>query len=642
MEIPQSVIYDIEDDPVNFANTVTVKELTNILRGLSDHYYNTSEELVSDEIFDILKNVLAERDPVNIFLTEVGSIVKNEVTLPYNMASLNKIKPDTGALDNWLPRYSGPYVLSDKLDGVSALLYKNKGYKLYTRGDGTKGQDISYLIPYVFDNRVKFDKMPDKTAIRGELIISKKNFKLLKGKYKNARNTVSGLVNSKKSFSKKVAKLIDFIGYAVVNPILKQTMQIKFMKKYGINLVYNEIVNDLSNDYLSELLIERRTDGEYDIDGIVVIDSSKKYSPKVGNPVHGFAFKQVLTDQVAEATVVDIIWRASKHGYLKPTVKIETIFLAGVDITHATAFNAKFIVDNVLGPGAVIELVRSGDVIPYIKKVIKPASNGKPKMPKTPYKWNKTKVDIIVKDIHGEQKDIIITKQLTSFFKVLGVKFLSEGIIKILVDNGYNSVIKIVTADKEDLYEINGLGSKLVDKIYTNISQAFSNVTLPKLMAASGKFGRGFGVRKCTAITNAYPNILKFKKKDLYDKIIALEGFEKKTTQRFVDNFDSFVKFYNDLKGVVNISHIEKIPKKSKTSGKVLFNGKKFVFTGFRSKELEEFITNNGGKVSTGVSKNTDIVVFVGTDSSKYKKAVSLGITLIGKEDFIKKYNINL
>ena len=77
----------------------------------------------------------------------------------------------------------------------------------------------------------------------------------------------------------------------------------------------------------------------------------------------------VLSDQIAEAKVVDVIWTPSKDGYLKPRVRIEPINLGGVTIEFATGFNGAFIKDNKIGIGATIEIIRSGDVIPHIKAV---------------------------------------------------------------------------------------------------------------------------------------------------------------------------------------------------------------------------------------------------------------------------------
>ena len=80
-----------------------------------------------------------------------------------------------------------------------------------------------------------------------------------------------------------------------------------------------------------------------------------------------------------------VLWEVSKDKYIKPKIKINTIELGGVEITYATAFNAKFVIDNCIGPGAQIQIVRSGDVIPKIEKVLKPSETGKPKLPSIKY-----------------------------------------------------------------------------------------------------------------------------------------------------------------------------------------------------------------------------------------------------------------
>ena len=97
---------------------------------------------------------------------------------------------------------------------------------------------------------------------------------------------------------------------------------------------------------LSEVLVMWRDTYEYEIDGVIV-NHNKIYPRKSGNPDHAFAFKMILSDQMAEAKVVDVIWTPSKDGYLKPRVRIEPIVLGGVKIEYATGFNAKFIKDNI-------------------------------------------------------------------------------------------------------------------------------------------------------------------------------------------------------------------------------------------------------------------------------------------------------
>ena len=496
-------------DPYKFANNISIDELVETLKQLSYYYYQTDEPLIPDSTYDLLRDVLEERDPDNEYLKAVGApIDKNKVELPYPMASLNKIKPTTDALTNWKMNYKGPYVLSDKLDGVSGLLYKKDNkFKLYTRGDATTGQDITHLIPYLLKDKYKPGKIPNGTAIRGEIVMSKKNFDTIKDKYKNARNTVAGLVNSK-NYSIDIAKLTDFVAYAIIHPKLKQEEQMQKLTEWEFPIVEYKVLKDITNDILSKYLLERRTDSKYDVDGIVVIDSSTTYDVKDLNPEYGFAFKMVLTDQVAEATVLDIEWNITKLGFLKPVVIIKPVNLTGVTIKNITAFNAKYVVNNKLGSGSVIKIVRSGDVIPYILEVLKSSSSGEPKMPTIAYKWNDSNVDIIVKDVHGAAQDAIIIKQITDFFKVIGAKNISEGIVTKLVQHGYKSIQSILGANVDDLKDIEGLGEKSITKIFLNIVESMNEVDLPTLMAASNTFGRLLGVKKLSLITNAYPNII--------------------------------------------------------------------------------------------------------------------------------------
>ena len=642
----KDIISNLLKNPYKYANQISVKDLVDLMKQLSYYYYNTDQPLVPDEIYDILKNILQERDPTNKYLGEIGVQVakKEKVKLPYFMPSLEKIKPSTDALSKWIKKFKGPYVLSDKLDGVSGLLVKegDDKFKLYTRGDGKEGQDISHLIKYIFSKeKINLNTLPDNTAIRGELIISKKNFKKIEKEFKNARNAVAGLVNAK-HYSLSLAKLTNFIGYSLLNPKMKMQDQIVKMNNWHFPTVNNMTRSEISNDFLSDYLKKRRSDSEYEIDGIVVIDSSSIYPILEKNPEYGFAFKTILTDQIAEVIVLDVDWNLSKDGYLVPRVILEPVTLTGVTIKYATAFNAKFVEDNKLGPGAVIKLIRSGDVIPHILEVIKPAI--KTKMPDIPYKWTKSGVNIIAKDIFGSQKDEVIIKQISFFFKKMGVKFISKEIVRKIVDSDYKDLISILEADKDDLADIEGLGTKMVEKIFVNIKNSFKTLTLQKLMAASNLFGRGLGEKKINIIVNAYPNILTidWDNKTLTEKILLLEGFDKITTNQFVENLPEFKKFYKKLEDsespLIDLTNIKQLLVKPKKKAGTKFEGMKIVFSGIRDKKLEEEIINNGGEVTGTVSKNTSVLIYLDKTTSKYLKAIELKIPTMTIEEFKNKY----
>lgn len=638
----KNVLKSLETNPAKYAKDISIDDLVELLKQLAYYYYSTDEPLISDTIYDMLRDILEERDPNNEYLQQVGTpISKDAVQLPFPMASLNKIKPNTSALDNWKTNHKGPYVLSDKLDGVSGLLYKTDNkFKLFTRGDAISGRDITHLINYLLSNKYKPGKIPNNTAIRGEIIISKDNFKLVKDKYKNARNAIIGLVTSK-NFSIELAKLTDFIGYAIINPKYTQEAQMEKLKEWNFPVVDHKVLNDITNDILSNHLKERRISSKHEVDGTVVIDSSKIYDIDSKNPDYGFAFKMILTDQVAEATVLEVEWNVSKHGYLKPIANIMPVNLVGVTIRHVTAFNAKYVVDNVLGPGAVIKLVRSGDVIPHILEVLKPASSGAAQLPTISHKWNDTNVDFLVKDIHGAAKDAITIKSLAHFFKVMGVKFISEGLVTKLVESGYKTVPEILNADMKKLAEIPGIGEKIITKVFENTRVAFETSTLEQVMAASNVFGIGLGTRKLKVVVDAYPNILNEKWNDatITEKLMVLDGFDTKTVKQFILNFAKFKHFFGTLKNIklISVGQLEK-PAKPVQPARVLFANMKIVFTGFRSAELEDFIKKNGGDIGTTVSKNTTLLVYTETEGSKYKKATELNIKTMTKDDFIKEY----
>ena len=145
------------------------------------------------------------------------------------MGSMEKIKPDTNALKLWKQNYKGPYVLSSKLDGISALYSTENGIKkLFTRGNGTQGLDISYLIPHL-----QLPQIEDIT-IRGELLLTKQTFQdKYSSTYKNVRNMIGGVMTTKKIDQSKWDD-IDFVGYEVINPVLKPSQQMQWLSDNNV------------------------------------------------------------------------------------------------------------------------------------------------------------------------------------------------------------------------------------------------------------------------------------------------------------------------------------------------------------------------------------------------------------------------
>ena len=626
-------INNFKKNGTNTLNQLSANDFINILRELTNAYHNQSP-LLTDIEYDIIKDYFEIKYPelYSCWNKEVGAPVeqnKNKATLPYEMGSMDKIKPDTNALLTWSKTYKGPYVLSCKLDGVSGLYStEDSTPKLYTRGDGKIGQDISYLIPYLHLPKNKG------LVIRGEFIISKNVFETkYKNEFANPRNMVAGIINHKTVDKNKIND-VHFVAYEVIKPILDPSEQMEFLRNdLKTECVLNRLEPAISNELLSQLLIDNRRMYDYEIDGIIVTNNMV-YKRKPGNPEHAFAFKMVLSEQLAEATVVDVIWTPSKDGYLKPRVQILPIKLGGVKIEYATGFNGAFIQNNKIGIGAIIKIVRSGDVIPHILNVTVPAAE--PKMPTQTYKWNNTNVDIVLENI--DEDETVREKIITGFFKGIEVDGLGSGNVSRIIEAGYNTIPKIISMSINDFLKVEGFKSTMANKIYNGIKDKINSVSLITLMSVSNLFGRTLGEKKIELIMNKYSDILisKENEQEKTQKIQNIKGIAEKTATIFVENIETFNNFIKEcgLEHKLNIQPFE-----PNVELKVLYN-KTIVMTGFRDKNLEEEIKNLGAKIGSSVSKNTFIVIVknLEEDTGKSSDAKKIGVQIITLDDFKKKY----
>jgi NAD-dependent DNA ligase len=628
-------ITDFKNQGITILDSLNEKELSEIVILASDRYYNTNSELMTDNEYDIVKEYTAKKFPKNIEVDLIGAPVKkNKVTLPYEMPSMDKIKPDSNALSNWMSKYNGPYVLSCKLDGVSGM-YSTEGPvpKLYTRGDGKVGQDISHLLSIM-----NLPKEPN-VVVRGEFIIPKQVFEeKYKSIFANPRNLVSGIINSKTIDEK--SKDLHFVAYEIIQPQMPPSQQLQKLTEMKHEVVMNKSTPSISNEMLSEILVDWRTNYMYEIDGVIVTDD-KVYPRISGNPEHAFAFKMVLSDQMGEAKVLDVIWSPSKNGYLKPRVRIEPIRLGGVTIEYATGFNGKFIEDNKLGIGAIVQMIRSGDVIPYIKAVTTPAE--KAKMPSVPYTWTSTHIDVVLEDIKGDIT--VLEKNITMFFVELEVDGLSSGNVKRIMEAGYNTVGKILKMSKSDFEKVEGFKTKMIEKIYNGIHEKVDKASLLDIMVASNTFGRGLSRKKMQPMMDAYPDLLTSQDttEEKVKKLQTIKGIGLENAKGLVNNIPAFMAFLEEtgLKGKLSetVAKPSTIPIANIVISDPLY-GKKIVMTKVRDKEIIEKMEKVGATLEDSVNKNTFAVIVKSKDddSNKIKKAKDLGIPIYTVEEFKMQY----
>lgn len=639
-------IVELEGEELKeYVSNLPKKDVESIVEYLSRKYYEPEEgeeSIVSDEKFDMLKERYTKLFPKK---HKVGAKLRDEdnsVKLPFYLGSLDKVKPsDEAKLDKWLENYTTEeYIISEKLDGISCLLIMNDSgeIKLYTRGDGFEGKDISYLLPDI--NHIPH--LSYNLAVRGELIVSKKNFEAIRESseqseektrlYKNPRNMVAGITGAKTA--RLGLAFIDYVVYEIVGSgeMPKPSENFEELERLGFKVAQHEIVNEISVPILSSLLNKFRKKSEYEIDGIVIQGNTSYFRNESGNPDYAFAFK--LPGETAIVVVKGVEWEVSKHGLLKPVVVIDPIDLSGVTIARATGFNAKFIEENGIGVGAKIEIIRSGEVIPYILRVIKKTT---PDLPEEgSYTWNETHVDIITTNLSDEK---ICIKIINNFMKELDIKYVSEATITRLFHSGLDTLIKILSASAKDFAKIEGLGAKSGERIYENIhTRLLSGLTMEEIMASSGLFGFGIGKRKLKLLVKKYPNPIEaydnLGREKFQEEISNIEGYAEKTAKRITNTIEAFRVFYDRIREFIKV-----IAKKvSKTSS--LLSGKKVVMSGFRDPELKEKIEQLGGSVMTSVSGKTNILIIAnkGQMTGKVEKAREKGVEIMIREEFERKY----
>jgi NAD-dependent DNA ligase len=631
-----SIIKNYSDNKLKkYFETENLDVLHKMKLYLDNLYYNEGKDTgLSDYQYDLLKDIIKYRDPN--YVVPVGAKIRehdNRSKLPFWLGSMDKLKPeDKIEIANWITKNNAKeYIVEDKLDGISCLItIKNGNIKLYTRGDGIVGADISYLAPY-------FDSIPKNIGnislnIRGELIMPIDIFnKKYSKEYSNPRNMVAGRIGGKKI--RDGIRDIKFIAYEIVDDGMldKPADQISKLKRLGFETVNYSLIKKIDILTLMEILVSRKNNNIFEIDGLI-IQANKNYERNVdGNPKYAFAFKMRLSDNIKETKVIEVLWNISKWGQLKPRIEIEPVNLGGVKISYTTGFNGKYVYENNIGEGAIIKITRSGDVIPYIVEVVKQADN--PDMPDIPWKWNDTKVDIITEDF-GEMMCI---KLIHSFFEKLGIKHLGEKTIQKMYENGLDTIIKIISADKERIESVDGIASKGAERIYEGIQKGLVNLQVPNVLGASGIFGFGMGTKRINRLFEEYPNILteyKFISREiLTEKILKIEGFSDKTTKNIVKNIEWADKFIYVFSNFANFAEKNIINDSMKNI--------KVVFSGFRDKKLAEDVAARGGKVVSSISKNTTLLVVSNKNeqnTDKVKKAKELNIGILSKEEFLKKY----
>lgn len=643
----KTTLSKIKRNPRGFAESLTLGELRKTLQQFDYEYHDKNQSSIPDQVYDVLRDVHDERSKKPY--SRVGaksSHAARRVKLPEPMGSLSKLKPGSSGLLAFLGK--GPFVVSDKEDGISLeLVYENHVLtRALQRGDGKIGTDSSGVIPALkVPHRVKAPEL----IVRIEFTMTKQTFdrhfnSAKGGQYDTARNGAGGLLNRNEP-TQAISKIKCIAHEIMRGPFARKapSKQFAYLKSLGFDVVPHKVYPTLSEKVLSNLLSIRKARSKREIDGIVVAQD-RPYTVVGKYPSHAFAFKINDLESSVVVKVKDVEFNESRYGRLAPRILIEPTKIGGVMVEHFTGHNGFYIEHGYtsklkgskipyeprpINKGATIRAVRSGDVIPYIVEVVKAAK--KPAQPSVPFQSD----GVHYYALHGDGGDRK-AKLLLNFFTALEVDGIKRGTIDILIENGFDTIKKIITATAADFEEIPRFGHTKAVTLERNIRNSLAkNATLAKLGAGSALFGDKFGESRLSELFKALPNIVysDMSQRQMAAAIQEIRGF-KELAIKAAEAMPKFRLFLKRL-GVKVVQ-----PKVLKAKSAALA-GMSVLFTSVRDKELADWIVSNGGKLASSVkSANLLIVKDEYSTNNKTEYARANGIPVMSLDKFRTKYKV--
>lgn len=637
----------------NLSVKAEMLDLIEKLNEASKAYYQGTKEIISnfeyDKLYDRLEEleketgIIMSGSPTQKVGYEVISALPKEAH-DHPMLSLDKTK-DRDELAAWLGNHRG--LLSWKLDGLTVVLRYENGIlvKALTRGNGVIGEVIT-------GNAKTFINLPlsipykGSIVLRGEAIITYEDFRNINASlnedeehYKNPRNLCSGSVrqlNSEITARRKVR----FIAFDMVSgPEFKlRSEEMDWLDEQGFETVERELLIGDEVVKAIEKYEKKVADNPYPSDGLVLIIDDKDYGRSLGTtakfPRDAMAFK--WRDQIAETTLREILWSASRTGLINPIAIFEPVSLEGTEVSRASLHNVSIMRSLKLGVGDKIKVYKANMIIPQVSENL--TNSDTAKIPEEcPVCNSKT----LLKDDNGVMtlhclNDDCPAKSVKRFTLLVGrnaldIDGVSEATMERFIDDGLVKTpadIFYLSKQKERIISMEGFGQKSFENLVNSIEKS-RETTAAKLLYGLGIPGVGVATAKiiADACSDDWDKITSLSGNDIQ----SIEGIGPVIAKDFVEYFEDPIKS-EETRKLREELHIEKRSR----SGEKYFVGLTFVITGnletFQNREeLKSIIEDAGGKVSRSVSKRTSYLINndLTSMSGKNKKAKELGISIV-------------
>ena len=673
-----------------YIEKVYLKKINDLIK-FDKAYFQNDNPLVSDKDYDVIKQEILDLEKKYSYLENKNSPSKK---IGYEPSSkFKKINHDTPMLslanafsieniEDFIKKIKNflniekseklTFSAEPKIDGISASLKYVDGAFVQglSRGDGKTGEDITNNLKTIADipkkiNKTDFPKIID---VRGEVYISRFDFKKISKQFANPRNAAGGSLRQKNpSETKKIPLKFVAYGFGNVKPknFEKQSDYLKLLKNWGFQTnSFNKLLSTIKEIEENHKMIEaERSNIDYDLDGLVYKVDSLKLQNRLGHVSNSprWAIAHKFSSEKGFSVIKNIEIQVGRTGALTPVAKIEPINIGGVVVSNATLHNEDEINRKDIRIGDTVCIQRAGDVIPqvlYVKKEKRNKNMEKFIFPnkcpscgsKTIKEFNYTtkKKDAITRcpDPKFNCKEILREK-LKHFVSKEALNI--DGFGKKIIQNFWNlKMIKypadIFNLNFDKISNLDGWG----DLSSSNLKKAIEKskkVTLDRFLFAIGI--RHIGQENAKTLAKYFISVKKFrelfdkeKRKKILNFLLELDGIGE--TQ-----INSLEIFFSNSANINNISHL--IKELNITDFKIIesgiFYGKIVMFTGGLSKmsraEAKAFVEKEGGKILSNASKKLDYLV-VGDSKptiKKVEKAKKLNIKILDENSWYSLLN---
>jgi DNA ligase (NAD+) len=583
---------------------------------------------ITDEVYDAIVEDFRSKFPTSEFFEsiEVEALGTNVIYHSAPMLSTEKAYTKE-ALGKWFARVETVaedlhieplYKVTCKLDGFAG---DHEFSKLSTRGDGVKGNDITHILAIGVTKPLGVDG-------RGEIVVSKKYFdENLSASFSHPRNMISSVVGADdvKDITKKALLdgAVHFVPYTTLPSYVGSAKDIL----ENLESIRNELRNKI----------------DYIIDGFVIESVVEEIKNYMGYNNHNYKWQIAFKERgdTALPKVLEIKLQIGRTGTITPVLGIEPTLLSGAVISNVTAHHMNNLRINKIGVGSVIELIRSGEVIPKIERVVTEADYEMPtKCPccSTELVWESHFLYCPNHSGCSEQ----VKQSIQHFFSTLdnndgfGGKTISK-----LVDAGFDTIQKIYAMDESSFLVASFGPGESVNLVKALEKSKSVKIEDWRFLSAFGISDLGRGDSKKLLENFSIDSLHEISP----EKLLAIKGYGKVTSISITNGVKEKLEMINEIRPLFNLEVSSQVDIDMDSP----FAGKNVVVTGtmvrFSRKDIEAFFTSKGAKVQSKVSKTTHILVYGENAGSKLEDANALkakggSIDILTENDFVSKYEL--